>query len=336
MAGPRAAILGCEGPELTARERAFFAQADPWGFILFARNVESPDQLRRLTGALREAVGRDAPILVDQEGGRVARLRAPHWREWPRLPDFCDSLPDAAAIVGLRLRYRLIAEELRAVGIDANCAPMVDVARPDADPIIADRVMGRDAEQVSRRGRAAAEAMLDGGVLPIVKHIPGYGRATRDAHRALPVTDASREELETDFAPFRALADLPMAMTAHMVYAAIDPDRCATVSPACIRLMREEIGFSGLLMTDDLSMNALSGTIRDRAEAAIAAGCDVVLHCNGERAEMEQVLSAAPRLSGTAADRAQAALALRRPPSAFDVEEALRRHAYLAGERADA
>ncbi|SET29873.1 glycoside hydrolase family 3 N-terminal domain-containing protein [Oceanicella actignis] len=335
MSTPRAVIFGLSGPELTADERAFFAEADPWGFILFARNVAAPDQLRRLTGALREAVGREAPILIDQEGGRVARMRAPHWREWPRLPDFCARLPDAAVLTGLRLRHRLIAHELRAVGIDVNCAPMVDVARPDADPIIADRALGDRAGPVARRGRAAAEALLEGGVLPVVKHVPGYGRATLDAHRALPVTDAPLDALEEDFAPFRALADMPMMMTAHMIYRAIDPERCATVSPDCIALIRRRIGFDGLLMTDDIGMEALSGPVPQRAAEAIAAGCDVALHCNGDLAQMRQVAARTPLLAGDALRRAEAALARRRAPAPFDPDEADRRHAYLNQERAD-
>jgi beta-N-acetylhexosaminidase len=337
MTAPRAVILDCAGPVLASDERAFLRDADPWGFILFARHVEMPDQLRRLTSDLREAVGRDAPVFVDQEGGRVARLRPPHWRDWPRLSDFCaPERPDAAVMVGLRARYRLIAHELRAVGIDADCAPMVDVARPGADPIIADRVLGQDPERIARRGRAAAEALLEGGVLPVIKHVPGYGLATLDAHRELPRTDASLEELEADFAPFRALADMPMMMTAHMVYEAIDPDRCATVSPACIRLVRESIGFDGLIMTDDIGMEALTGTHGERAAASLAAGCDVVLHCNGSRAQQEDVLAATPRLAGKALERADASLAARREPAPLDVAEAERRHAYLVRGRVHA
>jgi beta-N-acetylhexosaminidase len=338
MGAPRAAIFGCLGPELTPRERAFFAEADPWGFILFARNVETPEQLRRLTGALRESVGREAPVLIDQEGGRVARLRGPHWREWPRVPDFCDRFArEAELLEALSLRYRIIAAELRDIGVDVNCAPLLDVAKPDADPIIADRALGGAAALVAARGRAVAEGLLAGGVLPVVKHIPGQGRATTDSHEALPVVDTPLAELEAeDFAAFAPLADLPMAMTAHVVYSAIDPDHCGTQSTAVIAAIRGTIGFRGLLMTDDLNMSALSGDHRARTRAALGAGCDVILHCNGEPEEMAAVVAEAPRLEGAALARADNALSWRRAPDAMTIAEAEGRLDALMGETAHA
>jgi beta-N-acetylhexosaminidase len=319
----RAVIFGCTGPALTPEERRFFAAADPWGFILFARNVESPGQIARLTASLREAVGRDAPVLIDQEGGRVARLRAPVWREWLPALEECRRLPDRARrVAAMRLRYRMIAAELRAAGIDVDCAPVLDVARAETHAIIRDRTYGEDPDEVAAVGRATADGLLAGGVLPVIKHIPGHGRATLDSHLGLPRVDAPRGALAADFAPFRALADLPMAMTAHLVYAAIDAGAPATQSPAMVLVIREEIGFDGLLMTDDLSMQALTGGFGERAARALAAGCDVVLHCNGDAAEMAAVAEAAPRLAGRAAERAAAALARRIAPEPWDMAAA--------------
>lgn len=318
-AAASATILGCEGPVLSRDEAAFFREADPWGFILFARNVETPAQLRRLTGDLRASIGRDAPVLVDQEGGRVQRLRAPHWREW--LPPLDQVAASGAAGMerALWLRYRLIADELRAVGIDADCAPSADIAGPDTHPFLRNRCFGGDVATVTKAARAAAEGLLAGGVLPVVKHMPGHGRAVVDSHRHLPRVTAPLDELmATDFAPFAALADLPMAMTAHIVFDALDPDRPATASPAVIGAIREGIGFGGPLLSDDLSMQALTGTIGERAEAAIAAGCDIALHCNGKRAEMAAVVAASGRLGPDACARADAALARRRVPDAID------------------
>ncbi|MFC2967500.1 beta-N-acetylhexosaminidase [Acidimangrovimonas pyrenivorans] len=325
MAGgspPGATILGCAGPALTAGERAFFRAADPWGFILFARNVESPAQLRRLTADLREAVGREAPVLVDQEGGRVQRLRAPHWREWlPPLDQVARTGSNAARAMGLR--YRLIAHELRAAGLDANCAPCADIATADTHPFLRNRCYGSDLASVVWVARAVADALLAGGVLPVVKHLPGHGRATTDSHLSLPTVTADADTLrQSDFATFRALNDLPMAMTAHIVYTAFDPDRPATQSPTLLRLIRDEIGFGGLLVTDDLSMQALAGSIGDRAGAAIAAGCDIALHCNGEIPEMEAVVAAAGHLSAAGARRAAAALAARHLPAPIDIAAA--------------
>jgi beta-N-acetylhexosaminidase len=313
----RAVIFGCAGPALAAGERRFLAEADPWGFILFARNVERPAQLRRLTADLRDAVGRDAPVMIDQEGGRVARLRGPHWREWAPALEDCERLPSRELRVrAMHLRYRLIAAELTAVGIDVNAAPVLDLAGPGTHAVIRNRCYGGDPAEVAAIGRAVADGLLAGGVLPVMKHVPGQGRAGLDSHLALPRVEASRAELAADFAPFRALADLPMAMTAHVVYAGLDAEAPATQSAAVVRVIREEIGFGGLLMTDDLSMRALSGDFGLRAARALGAGCDLVLHCNGDPAEMAAVAEAVPSLAGEALARAEAALARRRPGEA--------------------
>lgn len=308
MAG--ATILGgIAGPELSRAERDFFRAADPWGFILFARNVDTPDRLRRLTAELREAVGRNAPVLVDQEGGRVQRMRAPHWTDWPAPLDQAGRGERA-----VWLHHYLLAQELRAVGIDADCAPVLDIARDETHPFLKNRCLGSDAETVIRLGRAAAQAMLAAGVLPVVKHMPGHGRARVDSHKDLPVVEASLDELRaSDFAPFRALADLPMAMTAHIRFTAID-DAPATASAPVIEMIRCEIGFDGLLMSDDIGMQALSGSPAERAAAAIAAGCDLVLSCNETLAQMDEIVAAAGAMSPRAALRAEAALALRRAP----------------------
>ncbi|MDM7931081.1 glycoside hydrolase family 3 protein [Tabrizicola sp.] len=313
-----AAIFGCAGPVLLADERAFFREADPFGFILFARNVETPDQLRCLTADLRSAVGRDAPILIDQEGGRVQRLRAPHWREWTPPFDTVEgagTLAKAARI--MRLRAEVIAAELTDVGIDANCAPVADVAFPETHPFLRNRCYGTDPATVTTIARAVADGLLAGGVLPVIKHLPGHGRSHLDTHLALPTVDAGLEDLRaTDFAPFRALNDLPMAMTAHLVFAALDPDRPATQSSTMIRLIREDIGFQGLLMTDDLNMEALSGTLADRTERSMAAGVDIALHCKGDLGQMQEVASAAGTMTDAAMARGRAALALRRKVTA--------------------
>lgn len=316
MAAPGATILGCRGPQLAMDEAAFFREADPWGFILFARNVEAPDQLRRLTADLRAVVGRDAPILVDQEGGRVQRLRPPHWRDW--LPALEEAARGGAP--ALRLRFRMIAAELRAVGIDVDCAPVLDIATEATHPFLRNRCYGFDAGTVAAMGRAVAEGLMQGGVLPVMKHMPGHGRASADTHKDLPRVEATLDDLRaTDFAPFRALADLPMAMTAHIVFPALDPDRPVTQSPAGIAMIRDEIGFDGLLISDDLNMEALSGPLEARAAAAIGAGCDIALHCNGEMSEMAAVVAAAGRLTPAAEARAAAALAVRRAPADVDM-----------------
>ena len=334
---PRAAIFGLAGPALTERERAFFAEADPWGFILFERNVESPGQLRRLVAELRETVGRAAPVLIDQEGGRVARLGPPHWRVWPPVADLFVGRDEVTALEALWLRYRLIAAELHGLGIDVNCAPVLDVPAPGGHEVIGDRALGRDGQSVARRGRVVASALKGGGVLPVIKHLPGHGRARTDSHRELPRVDAPVEELRAvDFAPFRALAGEPLGMTAHVVYEALDPECPATLSPRVVSLIREEIGFEGLLMTDDLEMGALSGPVAERAAKSIAAGCDVALHCSGDLAAMEAVAGAVPELAGEALRRAGRAEAARETPNEIDLVAVEARYRELVGEGVDA
>jgi beta-N-acetylhexosaminidase len=314
----RAVIFGCAGTALSAAERAFFREADPWGFILFARNVESPAQLRRLTADLREAVGRDAPVLIDQEGGRVQRLRAPQWREF--LPALDQMARARDPLRAMWVRSRLIAAELHAAGIDVNCAPVADLVEEGTHPVVLNRMYGSDVATVVAAARACAAGMLAGGVLPVVKHLPGYGRAVVDSHLDLPRNAQPLAALRArDFAPFAALADLRMGMTAHIVVEAIDPDRPATISPAVMRVIRDEIGFAGLIMTDDLNMAALSGTLAQRAEQSLAAGCDVILQCNGQAADMAEVAGAVPMLAGAALARAEAALAERRAAEPADL-----------------
>jgi beta-N-acetylhexosaminidase len=336
MTAVSATILGCSGPVLDPEEAAFLRDAAPWGFILFARNVSEPEQLRRLTGALREAVGRDAPVLIDQEGGRVQRLAAPHWRRWPRPLDAVDDAADMAARA-MVLRYRLIARDLAAVGIDVNCAPCCDIAGPGTHAFLADRCLGRDAATVARNARAAAQGLLAGGVLPVIKHIPGHGRAGADSHHDLPVVETPLAELRaTDFAVFRALADLPMAMTAHVLYSALDPDRAATLSPAAVAEIRGAMAFDGLLITDDMSMRALRGEIGALTAEAMVAGCDIALHCNGNRDEAARVVAAAGPLAGAAAARAAAALARRTGPDGSDPDALDAELAALSAGRAAA
>ena len=314
----RACIFGCLGTTLSPDESAFFRDADPWGFIIFKRNMDTPDQVRALTSALREAVGRNAPILIDQEGGRVARMGAPYMSEWDPALDFATAY-GAGAAEAMYLRGRIIADDLKSVGVDVNCTPMLDIATADSHDIILNRCYGYDAETVAENGRALANGQLDGGVLSIIKHIPGHGRADLDSHHDLPQLDTPLAELQaTDFVPFHRLNDLPMAMTAHITYTAIDPDTCATLSPKAINTIRTHIGFNGLLMTDDLSMKALGGSFEQRTERALSAGCDVILHCNGERAEMDPILTNTQKLTGFAAARASAALDQRITPEPFD------------------
>ena len=313
-----AAIFGPAGLAVTPWERKFFRAVNPLGFILFARNVDNPDQLRRLTSDLRETVGREAPILIDQEGGRVQRMRSPHWREFLPALDQMDRATDP--LRAHWIRNRLIADDLRSVGIDVNCAPLAGIAEDATHPFLQSRLYGRDVDSVVAAARVCADAHLAGGVLPVLKHIPGHGRAAVDSHLNLPTVTATRADLTAkDFAPFKALNDLPMGMSAHIVFTSIDPHGPATTSPAMIKVIRDEIGFDGLLMTDDLSMQALSGTVADRARAAIAAGCDVVLHCNGDGPEMEAVAHAAGTMTAAAQKRSDDALALRKPPEIVDI-----------------
>ncbi|QQA44563.1 glycoside hydrolase family 3 N-terminal domain-containing protein [Pelagovum pacificum] len=315
----RAVIFGCEGAALTPDEAAFFRQADPFGFILFARNVEAPDQLRALTASLRETVGWNAPILIDQEGGRVQRMGPPNWRQY--LPALDQMRQARDPMRAQYIRNRLIAAELHDVGIDVDCAPLADLVEPQTHPVLLNRLYGEDVDTVVEAARVCAEALLDGGVLPVLKHIPGYGRASVDSHAELPRLSEPVEELVIrDFAPFRALKDMGMGMTAHIVVNDIDPDQPATTSERMIRLIREEIGFSGLLMTDDIGMEALSGTMAQRAAGCLDAGCDLVLHCNGTLAEREQVASACTLMTGAANARADAALSQRKAPLPIDTK----------------
>jgi beta-N-acetylhexosaminidase len=315
-----AAIYGLGGLELTPDERAFFREADPWGFIVFARNIADKAQLSRLCMNLRDCVGRDAPILVDQEGGRVRRLRPPTWSDFPAAERFADlfARDEEKGIEACRLNHRLMAHELREVGLTVDCAPMLDLRFEGAHDIVGDRSFGATVEQVAALGRAAMEGLVEGGVAPIIKHIPGHGRALADSHLELPRVSVSREELiETDFAPFKALNDAVMAMSAHIVFEDIEPDAPATIAPSVIEgVIRGDIGFDGLLMTDDLSMKALGGAMRDRGEASIRAGCDMLLHCNGEMDEMSAVAEAAPELTGKAGERAEKA-----DPSGWAISE---------------
>ena len=314
----RACIFGCAGPRLTADERVLFAAVRPWGFILFKRNVEDPAQVANLTQEFRAMVGRPgAPVFVDQEGGRVQRLGPPHWPAYPPAAKFGEiyAHDHGQGLMAVRVGAELMAADLIATGINADCLPVADLRRPEGHDVIGDRAYGADPETVAKLGRAAADGLLAGGVLPVIKHVPGHGRARADSHKELPVVEVPLAELDrTDFESFRLLSDLPIAMTGHVVYTAVDRDRPATTSPAVIsEVIRGRIGFGGLLMTDDLSMSALSGTLGERAETAIAAGCDMALHCNGNLAEMQEVAAAVPILTGEAARRAAAALACLRP-----------------------
>jgi beta-N-acetylhexosaminidase len=332
---PKAILFGCSGEILTAAERAFFAEANPAGFILFQRNCRDPDQVRALVGEMRGCVGRaDAPVLIDQEGGRVARLKPPHWRTYPAAARLA-ALDEAETAV--RLGARLIADDLASLGVTVDCLPVLDLPIAVADRVIGDRAYGGDPAQVARLGRAACAGLLAGGVLPVVKHMPGHGRARVDSHFALPVVDADAATLaETDFAPFRALGDVPWAMTAHVVFSAIDDHQPATLSPVVIdRVIRGAIGFDGVLVSDDIGMGALGGSFAERAGGALAAGCDLVMHCSGDLAEMREAASAAAPLTPQAAQRLARGEALRRQSrQAFDRTAAEARFDAMIGAQA--
>lgn len=324
---PRAVIFGLSDEELNAAEARFFAAADPLGFILFRRNCRAPEQVRELVASLRDCVARsNAPVLIDQEGGRVARLRPPYWRAYPAAATIA-ALPEPLAEEAARLGARLIADDLAQLGISVGCLPVLDLEMPGADPVIGDRAYGSDPARIVRLGRAVCEGLLEGGVLPVLKHIPGHGRARVDSHYALPTVETRHEALsQADFAPFRALAAMPWAMTAHITYMAIDPTTPATLSPRIIgETIRGEIGFDGVLVSDDLSMQALGGAIGERARRALAADCDLALHCNGSLAEMEEVAAAVRPLSAAGAARLARAETMRRPPADFDRRAARRR-----------
>ena len=315
---------------MSGEERAFFRDADPLGFILFQRNCVDPGQVRALVAEMRECVGRaDAPVLIDQEGGRVARLKPPHWRAPPAPGRFgtLAATDRAGAAEAVHLNARLIAAELVSLGISVNCLPVLDIPQPGTDAVVGDRAFGATPELVTFLGRAACEGSLDGGVLPVIKHIPGHGRARVDSHTALPLVPASLAELERgDFAPFRALSRMPWAMTGHVVYESVDAGAPATTSvPVIERIIRGHMGFDGVLVSDDLSMQALDGTLGGRAAAALAAGCDVALHCNGNMDEMGDVATATGPLSDAAMARIAEGEAMRRRPDDFDGAAAVAR-----------
>jgi beta-N-acetylhexosaminidase len=319
----RAFITGVSGLELSAVEREFIRLERPWGFILFKRNVETPAQVIRLVRELRETVADpDAPVLIDQEGGRVQRLGPPNWPVYPPGAVF-STLYDIDPALGLsaaRLSARLIAADLLELGVTVDCLPLADIPVAGADAVIGNRAYGTEPGKVAAIARAVTEGLEQGGILPVLKHIPGHGRATADTHFRLPEVDRSQMELErTDFAAFQPLADLPMAMTAHVVFSALDPAHPATTSATIIKqVIRGVIGFQGLLMSDDVSMNALAGSIAERTRAIVTAGCDMVLHCNGKLDEMREVARETPELSGKALERARRALASRKAPQPFD------------------
>lgn len=316
-------ITGVSGAVLTEDERAFLRDRQPWGFILFKRNIETPAQITQLVQDLRKEVGRpDAPVLIDQEGGRVQRLSPPHWPVYPPGAVFgaLYEVDRDAGLEAARLTARLIAADLDELGITVDCLPLADVPVPGADAVIGNRAYGTSPDKVAAIARAVTTGLTEGGVLPVLKHIPGHGRATADSHIGLPTVDVPAAELaRTDFAAFAPLADLPMAMTAHVVFSALDAAQPATTSATIIsQVIRGTIGFQGLLMSDDVSMNALQGSIAERTRASFAAGCDVVLHCNGKLDEMAEVASEAPMLAGEALARADRALASRKQPQPFD------------------
>jgi beta-N-acetylhexosaminidase len=323
---PRAFITGLAGHALTAEERAFLRETRPWGLILFKRNIQDKAQVSAFVGEVLHELGSEAPVLVDQEGGRVQRLGPPHWPAYPPGVAYgrLYQRDRAAGLAAAQLGARLIAADLAELGINVDCLPLADVPVNGADAVIGDRAYGTTPDQVATIAAAVAAGLQDGGVLPVLKHIPGHGRATADSHHKLPVVDTDRATLEqTDFAAFKPLAHLPLGMTAHVVFSALDPSAPATTSVTMVRqVIRGLIGFQGLLMSDDVSMNALSGTIAERSAASLAAGCDVVLHCNGKLDEMIAVASVCPELKGDAARRADLALAARGAREEFDVEAA--------------
>lgn len=320
---PSAVVFGCGGLRLDDFERNFFRDINPLGFILFARNIDNPGQVAALIDELRESIGgAEALILIDQEGGRVARLRPPHWRAAPPANVFglLAARDPELAKQAVRLNSRLIADDLSALGINVDCLPVLDLRFEGKHDIVGDRAYGTAVESVVALGRAACEGLLDGGVLPVIKHVPGHGRAMADSHLELPVVSADRPSLEEqDFAPFQALSDMPLAMTAHILYTSLDADQAATLSPSIVAdIIRGHIGFDGLLMTDDLSMKALGGRIGERAAGSLAAGCDVVLHCNGDAGEMEEIAASVRAVDGAGSERLARAFGALGEPRPFD------------------
>ena len=307
MSAPLSCIVGLRDKRLKKSEYLFLRDANPWGVILFARNVKDPDQLRRLTGDIRDAMGRNTLIFIDQEGGRVQRMRAPHWRAFPSGDEYA-RVYRTSRKNGQRacyLGHRLIADDLRAVGITSDCAPVLDLPQPGADPIISDRALGNSVEDIVDMAHAAMAGLMSGGVAPVVKHIPGHGRATVDSHKELPKIRANRKILEaSDFLPFRKLHDAPMAMTAHAVYSHNSRSAITISRKSLTELIRAAIGFDGLLMSDDLDMKALTGDLTRKTERALKAGCDIALQCSGRLADSVKVAKGAQPLSGRALARA--------------------------------
>jgi beta-N-acetylhexosaminidase len=333
---PAAVVYGCAGMELSAEERDFYRDANPLGFILFARNIDTPDQVRRLTAELRASVDRpEAIIMIDQEGGRVQRLRPPHWPDYPAMRKFgmkAASDPNGAAEC-VRLAYRLIAGDLSVLGIDVDCAPVLDLPAPDGHEIIGDRAFSDDPVIIARLGQACCDGLMSGGVMPVIKHIPGHGRATADSHMELPRVEAARDVLEkTDFAPFRALRHAPAAMTAHIVYDALDPENPGSSSLAVVaEIIRDHIGFDGLLFSDDVCMKALQGPLADRVTSVLDAGCDVALHCDGNFDDMVAIAETCPRMRPDSVDRLNAARPSATDSQSIDRDAAERRvSAFLA------
>jgi len=327
-----AAIFGLSGPKLTQGEAAFFRDCNPFGFILFARNIETPDQVRALTSDLRASVGRDCLIFIDQEGGRVQRLRPPHWRRYPSGADYTAIYKNdqKAAKRAVFLNHRLIADDLRQLGITSDCTPVLDLPQPGADPIISDRALGHRPDMIIDLAHPAMAGLMMGGVAPVIKHMPGHGRAEVDSHKALPMITADIFTLESsDFVPFRVFADAPMAMTAHAVYTT-SSNVCVTVSrKAFVELIRAKIGYDGLVMSDDLDMKALSGTLTRKTERALAAGCDIALQCSGKFADMVKVAKGLKALSGRSLERAEIAENCALHITEFDRKEAISEISYI-------
>lgn len=333
MRQSKSMILGCAGPVLGADEKSLYRDEQPWGFILFARNLSEPQQIRDLVAEMRDCVGRpDAPVLIDQEGGRVQRIRPPHVEAYPpaaRLGEIY-AADRGAGLRAAWLMSRLHAFDLTRLGITVDCLPVLDVLIEGATQAIGNRSYGSDPAMVTALGTAAAEGLKAGGMLPVMKHMPGHGRAMADSHHDLPVVSASRADLEAqDFAPFRALRHELMGMSAHILFTEIDAGRPATTSPVVIEeIIRGHIGFDGLLLSDDSSMNALKGTIGERAADILAGGCDIVLHCNGLMEEMKAVVERVPELAGRSLERAKAVEAAF--PAADDTNEEAARAEFRA------
>lgn len=328
MTNRLSALFGCSGPALSSWERAFFGEVRPWGYILFGRNIETPDQVKKLTDELRAASDDpEAPVFIDQEGGTVARLKAPNFRHPPaahRFGDLFSADPETAAEAAW-LNARIMAHDLKEMGINANFAPVLDIVKKDAHPFLQSRSFGDTAEAVSTLGKATALGLRDGGVAPVIKHAPGHGKGDGDSHLTLPRVDLLEHDLEMeDFKPFLALRKEAMLLTAHVLYTALDPDHPGTLSRTIVHgLIRDKWGYDGLIITDDINMKALGGSLEERSRAALAAGCEIICHCNGERADMEAVARGAVRLSGDAQRRADRARSVSlAKPKPFDMKEA--------------